>query len=67
MGVASVTSLTPPRPRETNERRKAPRKAPSSLGPTSRPSASRSPVLPLTPMAITTATETTRSSWRAFT
>ena len=41
--------------------------APSSLGPTSKPKTSLSPVWAFTPTAITTAVETTLPSCRAFT
>src|ERR687898_3313162 len=44
-----VTSLTPRRPRATKERRKEIQNAPSSLGPTSSPKTSRSPLLQFTP------------------
>src|SRR5262245_22391383 len=52
-----TTRRTPPRPRATSPRRKASQKAPPSLGPTSSPSTSRSPVA-VTPMARTTAIAT---------
>jgi site-specific DNA recombinase len=51
----------------TNERRKDAQNAPSSLGPTSRPKTSLSPVWALTPTTMTTAVEATLPSWRALT
>src|SRR6266540_3204517 len=66
-GCASeVTSLTPARPRATNERRKASQAAPSSLVTTSRPSDSRKPSW-LTPTACTTQTLTVRPPSRHLT
>ena len=44
-----VTSLTPHSPRATKERKKALQKAPSSLGPTSKPKTSRSPLCAVHP------------------
>jgi hypothetical protein len=57
-----VTSLTLGRPRATRERKNDVQKASSSLGPTSTPNTSRSPVFPFTPTAMITATEATRPS-----
>ena len=62
-----MTSLTPESPLATNERRKDAQNAPSSLGPTSRPNTSLSPVCAFTPTAMTTAVEATLPSWRALT
>jgi hypothetical protein len=57
--ASEMTSCTPDRPRVFRERRKAVQNAPSSLSPTSNPSTSRCPSA-ATPVATTTAWETTR-------
>ena len=54
-----MTSWTPPSPRAFRPRRNAVQNAPSSLSPTSKPKTSRRPSA-VTPVAITTAWETTR-------
>src|SRR5215211_5273509 len=54
-----VTNRTPDRPLATKERKKESQKEPSSLGPTSNPKTSLSPLSAFTPTAITTAIEAT--------
>jgi len=61
-----MTTWTPARPLATRLRRNWCQTAPSSLGPTSSPSTSRSP-LERTPIATTTATATTRPPSRTCT
>ncbi len=57
--ASEMTSWVPVSPRAFSERRKAVQKAPSSLSPTANPSTSRCPSA-ATPVAMTTAWETTR-------
>ena len=63
--ASEMTSCTPPSPRAFRPRRNAVQNAPSSLSPTSKPSTSRRPSA-VTPVAITTAWETTRRLTRAL-
>ena len=63
--ASEMTSCTPPSPRAFNDRRNPVQKAPSSLSPTAKPSTSRRPSA-ATPVAITTAWETTRRFTRAL-
>jgi hypothetical protein len=65
MWASEMTSCTPPRPRALSERRNAVQNAPSSLSPTANPSTSRQPSA-RTPVAITTACDTTRWLTRAL-
>jgi hypothetical protein len=57
--ASEMTSCTPPRPRAFGLRRNAVQNAPSSLSPTASPRPSRQPSA-RTPVAITTAWDTTR-------
>jgi hypothetical protein len=63
--ASEMTSCTPVRPRALSERRNAVQNAPSSLSPTAKPSTSRQPS-PRTPVATTTAWDTTRRFTRAL-
>jgi hypothetical protein len=63
--ASEMTSWTPPRPRAFSERRNAVQKAPSSESPTAKPSTSRCPSA-ATPVAMTTAWQTTQRSTRAL-
>jgi hypothetical protein len=63
--ASEMTSWVPPSPRALSVRRNAVQKAPSSLSPTAKPSTSRCPSA-ATPVAMTTAWETTRRSTRAL-
>ena len=63
--ASEMTSWTPPSPRAFSERRNAVQNAPSSLSPTSKPRTSRRPSA-VTPVAITTAWDTTRRFTRAL-
>jgi hypothetical protein len=63
--ASEMTSCTPPSPRAFRPRRNAVQNAPSSLSPTSKPSTSRLPSA-VTPVAITTAWDTTRRFTRAL-
>ena len=63
--ASEMTSWTPARPRAFSPRRNAVQNAPSSLSPTSKPSTSRRPSA-VTPVAITTAWDTTRRLTRAL-
>jgi hypothetical protein len=60
-----MTSCTPPSPRAFKDLRKPVQKAPSSLSPTANPRTSRRPSA-ATPVAITTAWDTTRRLTRAL-
>ena len=60
-----MTSCVPVSPRAFSERRNAVQNAPSSLSPTAKPSTSRCPSA-ATPVAMTTAWETTRRWTRAL-
>ena len=63
--ASEITSWTPASPLALSERRNAVQNALSSLSPTSQPRTSRPPSAD-TPVAITTARETTRLSTRAL-
>jgi hypothetical protein len=63
--ASEMTSWTPPRPRAFSDRRNAVQNAPSSESPTSNPRTSRLPSA-VTPVAITTAWDTTRRFTRAL-
>ena len=63
--ASEMTSWTPPSPRAFSERRNAVQNAPSSESPTSNPRTSRRPSA-VTPVAITTAWDTTRRLTRAL-
>ena len=63
--ASETTSRGPASPRAFSERRNAVQNAPSSESPTAQPSTSRCPSA-ATPVAITTAWETTRRLTRAL-
>ena len=63
--ASEMTSWVPASPRAFSVRRNAVQNAPSSESPTAKPSTSRCPSA-ATPVAITTAWETTRRSTRAL-
>ena len=63
--ASEMTSRVPASPRAVSERRNAVQNAPSSESPTSKPRTSRRPS-PVTPVAITTACDTTRWLTRAL-